>query len=73
MEIGRIVFGLAVAAVGLYPTLAPYTAARLGERFDASGSRRSWVTVEPTDWNVRLTRIAGVLTVLFGLVIAVQP
>jgi hypothetical protein len=73
VEIGRILFGLVVAALGLYPTLAPYNAARLGERLDAIGSRRSWVTIEPTTWNVRLTRIAGVLTVVFGLVVAVGP
>ena len=73
MEIGRVLFGLAVAAFGLYPTLAPYNSARLGERFDAIGSERHWVTVEPTDWSVRLTRVAGVLTVAFGLLIAAQP
>jgi hypothetical protein len=73
MEIGRVLFGLVVAVFGLYPTLALYNAARLGKRFDAIGSERRWVTVEPTAWNVRLTRIAGALTVVVGLLIAVQP
>lgn len=31
------------------------------------GSTRSWDEIEPADWNVSLTRVAGILFVVVGL------
>jgi len=58
------------AGSGFLLAARPYRVARLGERLDAIGSRRSWNSVEPTDWNVRLTRAVGVGFALFGLLVA---
>lgn len=45
---------------GLPGAIWPYRIARFGEQIDAIGSTREESEVEPADWNVMLTRIAGV-------------
>jgi len=47
--------------------------ARFEERLDAIGSKRSWGAVEPAEWKVVLTRVAGGALVLFGLLLFFSP
>jgi len=70
VDVGLLALSVFFAGWGLLLAARPYRVARLGERVDAIGSRRSWNSVEPTDWNVRLTRAVGVGLALFGLLVA---
>ena len=70
VDVGLLALSVFFAGWGLLLAARPYRAARLDERTDAIGSRRSWNSVEPTDWNVQMTRIVGVGLALFGLLVA---
>jgi hypothetical protein len=59
--------GLFLAAFGLPGALWPYRVARFQERVQGIGSSRSWDEIEPADWNVSLTRAAGILFTVVGL------
>jgi hypothetical protein len=67
------VVGFVLLAFGVPGAVWPYRMARLGERVDAVGSRRSWSEVEPSDWNVSLTRAVGVCCTVVGLLWVVGP
>jgi hypothetical protein len=60
--------GIAVILVlfGLPAAVFPYRIAKFREALDAIGSKRKSSEVEPAGWNIFLTRIVGVLLVLFG-------
>lgn len=49
-----------------------YHFARFGEMIDAIGSKRTADEVEPTDWNVDLTRIVGMMIAFVGVVLLVS-
>ena len=70
VDVGLLALSVFFAGWGLLLAARPYRVARLDERTDAIGSRRSWNSVEPTDWNVQMTRIVGVGLALFGLLVA---
>ena len=70
VDVPVLALSVFLAGWGLLLAARPYRVARFGERLDAIGSRRSWNSVEPTDWNVRMTRIVGVGLALFGLLVA---
>lgn len=65
--------GVAIGAFllvwGLLMATWPYRLARLNERLDAIGSRRTWAAVEPADWNVSLARNGGRVLVVFGALV----
>ena len=58
--------GLFLLVAGLIGVFWPYTVAKLGEQWDSIGSKRSWYSVEPADWNVTLTRVIGAVLAVFG-------
>ena len=60
-------FGLLFLVFGGVGVVYPRPVARFGEQLDAIGSTTSMDEVEPTDWNVVLTRVVSVVFVLFGL------
>ena len=70
VDVGLLALSALFAGWGLLLAVRPYRVARFRERTDAIGSRRSWSSVEPTDWNVQMTRIVGVGLALFGLLVA---
>ena len=63
--------GLFLLVGGLLGALWPYKVAKFGEQWDSIGSKRSWYSVEPADWNVTLTRGLGILFSVFGVVILI--
>ena len=63
-----IVFLVPLLVAGIPCALWPYRIARLGERFDAIGSKTPQSEVAPADWNVMLTRVVGIAMTLAGLV-----
>lgn len=63
--------GLFLLLGGLLGALWPYKVAKFGEQWDSIGSKRSWSSVEPADWNVMLTRGLGILFSFFGIIILV--
>lgn len=63
--------GPVLVAFGLPGAIWPYRTARLGERVQGIGSNRSWDEIEPADWNVSVTRVAGILFTVVGLLWAV--
>lgn len=65
-----VVFSLIGLAVGLVMAKRAYTISRWGEILDAIG-RKSAGRVEPADWNVWLTRAAGVLIAAISAVFLV--
>ncbi|WP_323676272.1 hypothetical protein [Halorubellus sp. PRR65] len=64
MELG---LAIVLLVFGLPGAVWPYKMARLEERFDSIGSKRSWSEVETADWKVILTRVVGVLMALVGV------
>ena len=62
-----VVFILSLLVAGVPCALWPYRMARLGEQFDAVGSKTPQSEVEPAGWNVMLTRVVGVAMTLTGL------
>ena len=50
-------------------TWKPYRLAKFGEQIDAIGSKRRLTKVEPTDWNVTLTRRLGPVLSFLGLLL----
>ena len=58
---------LILLVFGVPGAVWPYKMARLEEQFDSIGSKRSWSEVEPADWKVTLTRVVGVVMLLFGI------
>lgn len=58
---------LILLVLGVPGAVWPYKMARLEEQFDSIGSKRSWSEVEPADWKVTLTRVVGVVMLLFGI------
>lgn len=64
-------FGIAVIVLlfGLPSATIPYRMAKLEEAIDAIGSKRKSSEVEPAEWKVLLTRIVGVLMVLYGVAV----
>lgn len=59
--------GLLLVLFGLPAAIWPYKMARFEEQMDSIGSKRSWSEVEPAEWKVVLTRIAGVVMMLIGV------
>ncbi len=64
---GRAFVGVLFLVLGAVSARYAYGVARLGEQIDAIGSTTPASTVEPTGWNVALTRIGGVVLALIGL------
>lgn len=58
--------GAAFLLVGLSIAIYAQRIARIGEQIDAIGSMRSSFKVEPTGWNVVVTRILGAGVALLG-------
>lgn len=63
-----IVWGTIGLVVGLPGAIWPYKSARWGEILDAIGRKPSG-RVEPTDWNVALSRVLGIGLSLFGFIV----
>jgi hypothetical protein len=63
--------GVFLLFMGLLGAIWPYKMAKFGEQLDSIGSKRSWYSVEPADWNVTLTRGLGILFSIFGIIILV--
>jgi len=59
-------YGVLLLPLGLLQAVWPYKLARFSEQMDSIGSKRRWSEVEPADWKVLLTRVIGVLLVLFS-------
>lgn len=59
--------GFIFVLCGAVSAIWPYKLARFSEQLDAIGSKRSLATVEPAEWTVELTRIVGVLMIVFGV------
>jgi hypothetical protein len=55
------------AAVGGVLTAVPYRGARFSKRFDAVASTTQWTRVEPADWTMLVSWVAGVIIVIMGL------
>lgn len=62
-------FGAFFIVVGLLGAIFPYQAARFQEAMDAIGSTRKASEVEPAGWMVTLTRVAGIVFIVIGLVV----
>lgn len=58
--------GVALLLIGLGMIIYAQRITRVGEQIDAIGSTRSSFEVEPTDWNVAVTRILGAGVALLG-------
>ena len=54
-------------AIGLPGAVKPYETARFMERLDSIGSKTSWHSVEPAEWNVTLTRFGGIFVTALGV------
>ncbi|WP_224269669.1 hypothetical protein [Haloprofundus salinisoli] len=67
------VFGVLLLSFGLPSAVWPSRVAKFEERLDSIGSKRSWSEIEPADWKVSLTRVAGIVMVLVGIVWVVSP
>ncbi|WP_049921059.1 hypothetical protein [Halopiger djelfimassiliensis] len=65
----NLILGGLLLVIGIANIVRPYKIARLEERVDAIGSRRSWYDVEPAKWKVTLTRLSGIAITLFGLLV----
>lgn len=61
--------GALLIVLGVLGALWPYRLTKLNEQLDSIGSKRSWNSVEPADWNVALTRFLGVAFVIFGILV----
>jgi len=48
-----------------------YKVAKLEEQIDSIGSKRSWDYVEPADWKVILTKILGIMFIIFGVLLII--
>jgi hypothetical protein len=68
---GRVLIVLFFLLFGGAGAFFPYEVARFGEQIDAIGSKTPARNVEPTGWNVALTRIVSIGLVVFGLLIGV--
>ena len=64
-----LILGLLFTVWGILMTWKPYRLAKLEEQIDAIGSKRRSTKVEPTDWNVTLTRRLGPVLGFFGLLL----
>lgn len=53
VDVGLLALSAIFAGYGLLLAARPYRVARLDERTDAIGSRRSWNSVEPTTGTCR--------------------
>jgi len=71
VRISWLLLGLFFLGTGLYGAIRPYELARFTEQIDALGSRHDVGSVEPTDWNVRLTRLVSLFLALCGVTIVV--
>ena len=60
------ILGVLLLITGVPAAIWPYKFARVNEQIDAIGSKRPAYAVEPADWNVRLTRIVGIVLVIAG-------
>ncbi len=58
--------GVALLLIGLGMVIYAQRITRVGEQIDAIGSTRSSFEVEPTDWNIVVTRILGAGVALLG-------
>jgi hypothetical protein len=65
----HLLVGLFFLTTGLYGVVYPYKMAKFGEQLDAIGSKRPSYHVEPTNWNVSLTRIVSIFIVVCGIAI----
>jgi hypothetical protein len=59
--------GLVLLAFGLPGAIWPYRVTRFAERVQGLGSKRSWDEIEPADWNVSVTRVAGIVFTVVGV------
>jgi hypothetical protein len=59
--------GFIFVLFGAVSVIWPYKLARFSEQLDAIGSKRPLESVEPAEWTVELTRIVGVLMIVFGV------
>ncbi|SEL90569.1 hypothetical protein [Haloferax larsenii] len=73
MDGQSILFGVLSVGGGLLSYRYAYRLTKLGEQFDSIGSQTRWHEVEPTDWNVLLTKLFGLFFVAMGLYYAVGP
>ena len=64
-----LVLGFLFTIWGVLMTWKPYRLAKFEEQIDAIGSKRRSTKVEPTDWNVTLTRRLGPVLSFLGLVL----
>jgi len=64
-----LVLGFLFTVWGVLMTWKPYRLAKFGEQIDAIGSKRRLTKVEPTDWNVTLTRRLGPVLSFLGLLL----
>ena len=64
-------FGLVSITIGILASLYPYKIARLEERLDGIGSKRSWSEIEPAEWKVFLNRLTGLVVVAVGVFLIV--
>jgi hypothetical protein len=63
-----LALALFLLGFGIPNAVWPYRLARFEERLDSIGSKRSWSEVEPADWKVTLTRVAGIGMAVLGTI-----
>lgn len=61
--------GVVLILFGLLGVIWPYRVARFQESINAIGSTDSVFEIEPAGWMVTLTRILGVVIILYGLAV----
>jgi hypothetical protein len=71
VEIGALLFGLALAGIGLTGVRHARWISRLSEQIDAIGSTTTWDEVEPAAWKVSLNRVLFGFVALLGVVFVV--
>jgi hypothetical protein len=58
--------GFFLLVYGLPGAVWPHRVAKLGEQLQSIGRKGPFSEVEPTDWNVGLTRVLGILATITG-------
>ncbi|PSQ50438.1 hypothetical protein BRD15_01655 [Halobacteriales archaeon SW_6_65_15] len=65
--------GLVVLALSVYTAINPRKIATFFEQVDAIGSKRRSSSVQPTDWNVTVIRVASsIMAVASGMFVALM-
>lgn len=67
----QFIFAAFLLLIGFPLAKWPYKITRYGEQIDSIGSKRAWSDVEPTDWNVNLTKFFGYGLILFGMILII--